>query len=149
MPYSNRPISDIVPSKPPSNLRTSSRDSTTGRRVVRFALSESTFPRERLTTSPKKNNNAENAQFHWGVTPRDHWALFEVKKDPGCLNDLSTAEPERAEAMAAAYDAWWDKAYPVMVERGGDAEIVWTKVQLDLIAKKKAAKAAKQNNPDQ
>jgi hypothetical protein len=32
-----------------------------------------------------------------------------------------------------------------MVKRGGDAEIVWSKVQLDLIAKKKAAKAQKQN----
>jgi arylsulfatase A-like enzyme len=108
---------------------------------------------ETLRSVEEGNKNApytaENAQFHWGVTPRDHWALFEVKKDPGCLNDLATAEPERAAAMAAAYDAWWDKAYPVMVERGGDAEIVWTKVQLDLIAKKKAAKAAKQNNPDQ
>jgi hypothetical protein len=29
--------------------------------------------------------------------------------------------------MAAAYDAWWDKIYPVMVERGGDAELVLTK----------------------
>ena len=22
------------------------------------------------------------AQFHWGVTPRDKWVLFDVKKDP-------------------------------------------------------------------
>jgi hypothetical protein len=66
-----------------------------------------------------------------------------VKKDPGCLNDLATAEPERVAAMGAAYDKWWDVTYPVMVERGGDAEIVWSKVQTDLIAKKKAAKAAK------
>jgi hypothetical protein len=29
--------------------------------------------------------------------------------------------------MAAAYDAWWDEIYPVMVERGGDAELVVTK----------------------
>lgn len=90
--------------------------------------------------SKRANYTAENAQFHWGVTPRGHWALFDAKKDPGCLNDLATTEPDRAAAMAAAYDAWWDKTFPVMVERGGDAEIVWTKVQLDLIAKKKAAK---------
>ena len=87
---------------------------------------------------------AENAQFHWGVTPRDRWALFHVKKDPGCTNDLSTADPQRVNAMAAAYDTWWDKTYPTMVERGGDAEITWTQVQLDLIAKEKAAKALKQ-----
>ena len=35
-----------------------------------------------------------------------------------------------------------------MVERGGDAEIVWSKVQLDLIAKKKAAKAQKKKEAE-
>jgi hypothetical protein len=29
--------------------------------------------------------------------------------------------------MAAAYDTWWDDIYPVMVERGGDRVIVWSK----------------------
>jgi arylsulfatase A-like enzyme len=91
---------------------------------------------------------AENAQYHWGVTPPGRWALFEVKKDPGCLNDLAAAEPERVAAMGASYDKWWDATYPVMVERGGDAEIVWSKVQLDLIAKKKAAKAEKQKKSE-
>ncbi len=54
-------MSDIVPSNPPSNLRTSSRDNTTGSRVVLFARSASTFSSGRFNTSPKKNNNAENA----------------------------------------------------------------------------------------
>jgi arylsulfatase A-like enzyme len=73
------------------------------------------------------NFTKENAQFHWGVTPPGHWALFDVKKDPGCQNDLAESKPKRASTMAAAYDAWWDKIYPVMVERGGDAELVLTK----------------------
>lgn len=73
------------------------------------------------------NYTRENAQFHWGVTPPGHWALFDVKKDPGCQNDLAESKPKRASTMAAAYDAWWDKIYPVMVERGGDAELVLTK----------------------
>jgi len=92
---------------------------------------------------------AENAQYHWGVTPPGRWALFEVKKDPGCMNDLATAEPERVKAMGAAYDKWWDATYPVMVKRGGDAEIVWSKVQTDLINKKKAAKAAEAAKAEQ
>lgn len=74
--------------------------------------------------------------------------LFDVKKDPGCLNDLAAAESERAAFMAAVYDAWWDKTYPVMVERGGDTEIAWSKVQRDLIAKKKAAKSQKQKEAE-
>jgi hypothetical protein len=65
------------------------------------------------------------------------------------MNDLATAEPERVKAMGAAYDKWWDATYPVMVKRGGDAEIVWSKVQSDLIAKKKAAKAAKAAKAEQ
>ena len=73
------------------------------------------------------NYTKENAQFHWGVTPPGRWALFDVKKDPGCQNDLAESESKRASTMAAAYDSWWDKVYPVMVERGGDAEIVLTK----------------------
>ena len=73
------------------------------------------------------NYTKENAQFHWGVTPPGHWALFDVKKDPGCQNDLAESKSKRASTMAAAYDAWWDKIYPVMVERGGDAELVLTK----------------------
>jgi hypothetical protein len=59
------------------------------------------------------------------------------------MNDLAAAEPERVATMGAAYDKWWDVTYPVMVQRGGDAEIVWSRVQTDLINKKKAAKAAK------
>ncbi len=82
------------------------------------------------------------------MTPPGRWALFDVKKDPGCQNDLAAAEPQRAASMAAAYDAWWDKTYPVMVKRGGDAEIVWSKVQQDLINKKKAAKAEKQKKAE-
>lgn len=94
------------------------------------------------------NYTKENAQFHWGVTPPNHWALFDVKKDPGCQNDLAISESKRSKTMAAAYDAWWDEIYPVMVERGGDAEIVWTQVQLESIAREKAAKADKQNKSE-
>ena len=73
------------------------------------------------------NYTRENAQFHWSVTPKGKWALFDVQKDPGCQNDLADSEAKRAKDMAAAYEAWWDAVYPVMVERGGDAEIVWSK----------------------
>ena len=65
-----------------------------------------------------------NAQFHWGVTPSGRWALYDLKKDIACRNDIAEKNPERVKAMAAAYDKWWDDLYPVMIKRGGDDELV-------------------------
>jgi len=84
----------------------------------------------------------ENAQYHWGVTPPGKWALYDVKKDPGCQKDLSDSQAKRAKKMAASYDAWWDDVYPVMVERGGDRMIVWSKY---FTQKKKTEKPKQQS----
>ena len=65
-----------------------------------------------------------NAQFHWGVTPSGRWALYDLKKDITCQNDIAEKNPERVKTMAAAYDKWWDDLYPVMIKRGGDDELV-------------------------
>ncbi|MDF7806602.1 sulfatase-like hydrolase/transferase [Pontiellaceae bacterium B12219] len=61
-----------------------------------------------------------NAQYHWGVTPSEGWALFDVKKDPGCLDNVAAAHPERVASMIKTYDQWWDEQYPIMMARGGD-----------------------------
>ncbi len=68
----------------------------------------------------KTNYTDTNAQFHWATTPANGWALFNVKKDPACLQNLATTNPERISELAAAYDNWWDDVFPVMLERGGD-----------------------------
>ena len=65
-----------------------------------------------------------NAQFHWGVTLSGRWALYDLKKDIACRNDIAEKNPERVKAMAAAYDKWWDDLYPVMIKRGGDRELL-------------------------
>jgi arylsulfatase A-like enzyme len=67
------------------------------------------------TTTP------ESAQFHWGVTPPGRWALFNLREDPRCERDLWAGKPELVETLSAAYEAWWDSVFPVMIERGGDA----------------------------
>lgn len=56
-----------------------------------------------------------NAQFHWGVTPGDGWALYDTKKDPGCQNNLAGSMPELVSKLAAKYDRWWDTVRPGMV----------------------------------
>jgi arylsulfatase A-like enzyme/Ca2+-binding EF-hand superfamily protein len=70
-----------------------------------------------LTTTTYANGTA---QTHWGATPMGHWALFNVKEDPACENDLSYSNPEMVSNMAASYDNWWDTLYPTMMARGGD-----------------------------
>jgi len=78
-----------------------------------------------------------NAAFHWASTPPGHWALFEVKKDPGCIKDLAKTEPGRAASMATAYEKWWHDIFPVMIERGGDRELEYSSYLLEKQAEKK------------
>ena len=80
----------------------------------------------------------ENAQFHWGITPPGRWALYDLKKDIACQNDIANQNPERLKAMSVAYEKWWDELYPIMIERGGDSELS------DMI-KKRAKEAAKKS----
>ena len=60
------------------------------------------------------------AQYHWGVSPRDKWVLFNVKKDPGCRDDLAAKKPELIARLSSSYQHWWEKTYPEMIAKGGD-----------------------------
>lgn len=68
----------------------------------------------------KTNYTDWNAQFHWATTPQNHWALFDVKADPACKNDLANTNPKLVTDLSTAYSNWWDQMYPIMIERGGD-----------------------------
>jgi hypothetical protein len=60
------------------------------------------------------------AQYHWGVSPKGHWVLYDVKKDPGCKNDLSAKKPVMISKLSVSYDKWWDNIFPEMMAKGGD-----------------------------
>ena len=60
------------------------------------------------------------AQYHWKVSPREQWVIFDVKKDPGCENDLSHKKPHLISKLTQAYDQWWNRVYPEMIAKGGD-----------------------------
>ena len=60
------------------------------------------------------------AQYHWGVSPREHWVLYDVKKDPGCQNDLSKDKPSLITTLSISYEKWWDNTFPEMMAKGGD-----------------------------
>jgi arylsulfatase A-like enzyme len=63
---------------------------------------------------------ADNAQFHWGVSPPVRWALFNIRKDPACRTDLSADKPDLTGKLARAYDDWWEEVHPQLIKAGGD-----------------------------
>ena len=65
----------------------------------------------------------KNAQFTWGVTPGEGWALYDVRKDPACETDLAATRKDVAGNMHQAYDQWWEAMYPQMIAAGGDTRV--------------------------
>ncbi len=57
----------------------------------------------------------DQAQFHWGVTKPEGWALYNTKTDPACRNDLSEKMPALVKELSADYDKWWDDVRPYMI----------------------------------
>lgn len=76
----------------------------------------------RIIAKGGKNMTYANgtAQFHWGVSPKDRWALFDVKKDPGCRNDLYEKQPQLVSKLSSEYEKWWEDIFPTMISKGGD-----------------------------
>jgi arylsulfatase A-like enzyme len=69
------------------------------------------------------NVYTKNAQFIWGVTPGDGWALYDVHKDPACEKNLADAKPDLAARLHKSYDQWWDAIYPQMIADGSDQRV--------------------------
>ncbi len=61
-----------------------------------------------------------NPQLHAGVTTGEGWALYDVRRDPACENNLAAARTGVGEKLRAAYDAWWDGTFAEMIAAGGD-----------------------------
>lgn len=83
-------------------------------------LSQCTFLRKTEAGAETETYTNGNAQFHWGVSAKDRWSLYDTKNDPGCTQDLFFDKYELALKLGAAYDAWWDNVFPTMIELGGD-----------------------------
>lgn len=71
----------------------------------------------------------KNAQFIWGLTPGDGWALYDVRKDPACEENLAPANQGIADKLRQAYDRWWEAIYPEMIAAGGDAPLAQAAVE--------------------
>lgn len=83
-------------------------------------LSQCTFLRATEAGGTAETYTDNNAQFHWGVSPKVGWALYDTKNDPGCQKDLSAEKKELVSSLSTSYDNWWDEVYPEMIRLGGD-----------------------------
>ncbi len=83
-------------------------------------LSQCTFLRKVEAGAKSETYTNGNAQFHWGVSAKDRWALYDTKNDPGCTEDLYFDKFYLVEELSAAYESWWDEVFPEMIRLGGD-----------------------------
>jgi hypothetical protein len=81
----------------------------------------------------RATSTKDNAQFHWGVTPRGQWSLFDLTSDQTCRKNLASEKPDLVTKLAAAYGKWRDGLYPVMIQHGGG------KGEPDKLGKKEAS----------
>ncbi len=73
-------------------------------------------------TSPDlwKYKNCAIRDHRWRMVSIDGgtapaWQLFDYAADPGEKTDVAAAHPDVVKRLAAAYDAWWASARPLMV----------------------------------
>ena len=56
-----------------------------------------------------------NHLFHYAQTPPDKWTLYNLASDPSEEHDLSETHPEVVRQMSDAYDSWWEKVRPSLI----------------------------------
>jgi arylsulfatase len=57
----------------------------------------------------------ENSLFNYAQTPPKEWALFNLASDPSEDHDLAGTHPEVVRRMSDAYDSWWEKVRPSLI----------------------------------
>jgi arylsulfatase A-like enzyme len=62
----------------------------------------------------KAGYSPAKAQFHFALTPKGKWSLFNLAEDPSQSHDMADQRPELVKKMAEQYDAWWKQVRPMM-----------------------------------
>jgi arylsulfatase A-like enzyme len=57
----------------------------------------------------------ERPHYHYAQTPKGRWALYDLANDLGQDRNVAEAHPVVVERMVQAYEAWWDKVRPLMI----------------------------------
>ncbi|QXD24457.1 arylsulfatase [Opitutia bacterium ISCC 51] len=57
----------------------------------------------------------ENQDIHYAQTSTKQWSLFNLTNDPNESHDLTDTNPEVVDRMSVAYDRWWEKVRPSLI----------------------------------
>jgi len=86
------------------------------------------------------DTNPDNYKYKFFAVRNEKWrlvekALYNIDEDPSEKKDVSQQHPEVASEMLKAYEAWWDKVRPLMVNE--DAPLNTGKPFIELFNKQK------------
>ena len=75
----------------------------------------------RRATEGEPMNYTDNPRYHYAQTTADRWALYDLSADPAQDRDVAETNPDVVSRMAEAYEAWWEKVPPTMINEEADA----------------------------
>ena len=57
----------------------------------------------------------KHPEIHYRQSDPENWELYNLTADPGESENVAEAHTEIVQRMAAAYDAWWEKVRPSLI----------------------------------
>lgn len=64
----------------------------------------------------------EYPNINYAQTPRGKWMLYNLESDPSQDREVGADHPEIVQQMASAYEQWWKKVRPLLINEVGYSE---------------------------
>jgi arylsulfatase A-like enzyme len=98
----------------------------------------------------KGNTDPDKAKYNGFAVRNEKWRLvgkelYDIEKDPGETKDVAKENPEVAKEMLKAYDEWWDKVRPLLINE--DASLNTGKPFVEQYEKQKKETGIPEWNP--
>ncbi|MBN13447.1 MAG: hypothetical protein CMI17_10705 [Opitutaceae bacterium] len=61
----------------------------------------------------------EYPNINYAQTPRGKWMLYNLESDPSQDREVGADHPEIVQQMASAYEQWWNKVRPLLINEVG------------------------------
>ena len=64
----------------------------------------------------------EYPNINYNKAPRGKWMLYNLESDPSQDREVGADHPEIVQQMASAYEQWWNKLRPLLINEVGYSE---------------------------